>query len=255
MSPATRPATTGPGPITAAYAYARHQPLVRVRRRGRPGGLRVRHLPPAGYLGANSRVESHARRKDNSNILDQRDEDVVDIDHALTRHCDELCPAGPITATVSGRTASKHAEWSGGPTANYTAALRLASTRTRRSTVTLSLACAGSGLAACQTAAFPSRSTACRRSSSENVAPGASIAGGTLLRRSRTGRTEDRHGSGHATTDSGVRKIEVMLDDQVVASVDYDRDWSRPLSEQKVGTCAYESWRACDAVTDSVTSA
>jgi hypothetical protein len=44
-----------------------------------------------------------------------------------------------------------------------------------------------------------------------------------------------------------VRKLEVLLDDQVVASSDYDRDWTRPLSEQKAGTCTYESWRACDA--------
>jgi len=78
----------------------------------------------------------------------------------------------------------------------------------------------------------------------EGAAPGVSITGGSLITAGPKSATKTVTVTG---TDgaSGVRKLELMLDDTVVGIIDYGRDWSRPLGAQKAGTCAYDSWNAC----------
>ena len=44
---------------------------------------------------------------------------------------------------------------------------------------------------------------------------------------------------------SGVQKVEILLEDTLVATIDYDRNWSQPLSSQKAGTCQFADWAAC----------
>lgn len=80
---------------------------------------------------------------------------------------------------------------------------------------------------------------------SEGTLPGdATIDGGSLTTAgtksgSRTLRVtaSDAH--------SGVQKVEVLLEDTLVATIDYDRDWSQPLSSQRAGTCQFADWNAC----------
>jgi hypothetical protein len=49
-----------------------------------------------------------------------------------------------------------------------------------------------------------------------------------------------------ATDDhSGTQKVDILLEDAVVAAIDYDRNWSQPLSSQKAGTCQFADWNAC----------
>jgi hypothetical protein len=78
----------------------------------------------------------------------------------------------------------------------------------------------------------------------ENVAPAASITGGTLTAAGAHSGTRTVAVQG-ADGDSGVRKVEVLLDDHLVGKVDYNRDWTKPLSEQPAGTCAFDNWNAC----------
>src|SRR5215210_7118184 len=62
------------------------------------------------------------------------------------------------------------------------------------------------------------------------IAPGAAITGGTLTAGGAQAGTKTVSVEG-TDPDSGVRKLEVLLDDVLVAKVDYDRDWTKPLSE------------------------
>jgi hypothetical protein len=79
---------------------------------------------------------------------------------------------------------------------------------------------------------------------SESVAPGAAIDGGTLATAGAKKGTKTVTVTG---TDghSGVQRLEVLLDDVVVGTMDYSRDWTRPLSYQKTGTCSFATWNAC----------
>jgi hypothetical protein len=79
---------------------------------------------------------------------------------------------------------------------------------------------------------------------SEANQPAASIAGGTLVTAGPKTGTHTVVARG-ADPHSGVQKLEVLMDDKVVGSVAYDRDWSRPLGEQKAGTCTFADWNAC----------
>src|SRR3954451_6359077 len=154
--------------------------------------------------------------------------------------------SGTITTTVW-KDNVKYAEWAGGPNPNYQSTpLEL----NPGQQVQLSLACAGAATCA-PNWAFPIRVSGVQTDLVENIAPGATISGGTLTT-----------GGAHKGTqtvivdstdpDSGVRKVEVLLDDKVVASKDYNRDWTRPLSEQP-GACKFDWWNACDvARTDTL---
>jgi hypothetical protein len=78
----------------------------------------------------------------------------------------------------------------------------------------------------------------------ETALPEVSIAGGTL--------TAPGPKSGTHTVivnagdeQSGVQKLEATLDDKVVSAVDYTRDWTRPIEDQKAGTCRVAHWNAC----------
>lgn len=80
---------------------------------------------------------------------------------------------------------------------------------------------------------------------SESAAPSATVDGGTLTtagakRASRTVTVTGTDGQ------SGVRKLEVMLDDTVLGTVDHgNRVWGTPMTYQPAGTCSYATWAAC----------
>jgi hypothetical protein len=80
---------------------------------------------------------------------------------------------------------------------------------------------------------------------SESAAPTASFEGGTLTTAGakKGSKSVDVVGvDGH----SGVRKLEVMLDDTLVGSVDHNnRTWGTPMQYQPAATCSYASWAAC----------
>jgi hypothetical protein len=190
----------------------------------------------SGAIGANSRVNL-TLTKDNSNIsitgmkLWWRGMTGIASGYANN----------PITATVW-KDGTKLAEWSGGQTANYFATPFEMNPSQQ---VTLSLACAPSG--PCQPSwAFPLEVSGAETTLVENVLPGAAITGGMLTAGGAQSGTKTVTVEG-TDPDSGVRKLEVLLDAVVVASNDYKRDWTKPLSEQQAGTCAFDSWRACDA--------
>jgi hypothetical protein len=78
----------------------------------------------------------------------------------------------------------------------------------------------------------------------ESAAPTVSVTGGTLT---APGAKSGVHTVVRAGEDqhSGVEKLEVTLDDKVVGTVDYSRDFTRPLGDQKAGTCESAHWNAC----------
>ena len=189
-----------------------------------------------GALGANSRVNL-TLSKDNSNI-------TITGTKLWFKALTGIAPgyaANQITANVW-KDGVKWAEWKGGQNAAYMSTpMELDPTQT----IQLSLACAASG--PCQPNwAYPLEVSGAQTDLVENVLPGAAITGGTLTAGGAQAGTKTVSVEG-TDPDSGVRKLEVLLDDMLVAKVDYDRDWTKPLSEQKAGTCAFDSWRACDA--------
>jgi hypothetical protein len=79
---------------------------------------------------------------------------------------------------------------------------------------------------------------------SESGLPGATIDGGTLVSAGAKRATKTVTVTGTDAL-SGVQKLEVLLDDMVMGTIDYSRDWSQELSAQKVGTCRFDDWHAC----------
>jgi hypothetical protein len=79
----------------------------------------------------------------------------------------------------------------------------------------------------------------------ESAAPTASFDGGTLT---TTGAKKGSKSVNVVGVDahSGVRQLEVMLDDTVLGSVDHNsRTWGVSMQNQPAATCAYASWNAC----------
>jgi hypothetical protein len=186
-----------------------------------------------GWLPANSRVDL-TLDKDNSNI-------AMGATKLYFKAHTASIPGwtNPLTATVW-KDGAKYIEWTGGPAPDFRATpLDLNPTKS----VTLSIACPV-GSEAC----FPDYPVSfevegVQTDLSESVKPGATITGGTLI--GAGAQTGPRNVIVDSTdADSGVRKVEVLLDDKVVASKDYNRDWTRPLSEQ-AGACTFDSWNAC----------
>ncbi|MEY2535920.1 MAG: hypothetical protein QOF29_3830 [bacterium] len=104
--------------------------------------------------------------------------------------------------------------------------------------------CSGAG--ACTPDANPWKVYGVQLTLSDRIAPVASIDGGTLTAAGPRKATETVIVKG-TDGQAGVRKLEVLLDDKVVGTADYARDWARTLAEQKAGTCRYDYWNACNA--------
>ena len=79
---------------------------------------------------------------------------------------------------------------------------------------------------------------------SESAAPAAGIDGGTLTTAGAKKGTKTVAVTGTDAL-SGVKKLEVLLDDTVLGTVDYSNDWTKTLAAQKPGTCAFADWHAC----------
>jgi hypothetical protein len=96
----------------------------------------------------------------------------------------------------------------------------------------------------CTVYAYPIRVYGVQTTLSESLLPAASITGGALT---TPGPKQGVAAIAVKGTDatSGVKKLEVLLDDTVVGTIDYARDWAVPLPDQKAGTCAYDHWNAC----------
>jgi hypothetical protein len=187
-------------------------------------------------IAGNSRVDL-ALEKDNSNIS-------MGLTKLYFRAHTRAVPgyeANPLTATVW-KDGVKYIEWKGGPEPDYRSApLEFTPTKS----VTLSAGCTTApGCAPFVPVTFEVAGV--QADLSESITPGAAITGGTLTAGGAQAGTKTVTVEG-TDPDSGVRKLEVLLDDVIVAKVDYDRDWTKPLSDQKAGTCAFDTWRACAA--------
>jgi hypothetical protein len=80
---------------------------------------------------------------------------------------------------------------------------------------------------------------------SESAVPTVSFDGGTLT---TAGAKKGSKSVDVVAVDghSGVRKVEVMLDDTVLGSADHNsRIWGVPMQSQPAETCSYASWNAC----------
>jgi hypothetical protein len=86
----------------------------------------------------------------------------------------------------------------------------------------------------------------------EWVQPSGAIAGGTLTGGGARSGTETLAYSA-GDQESGVEKVEALLDDVVVATASNARDLSQPAYQQS-GACKYVDLRACPAAVDSVLS-
>jgi hypothetical protein len=187
-----------------------------------------------GGLYPNSRADL-VLDKDNSNIT------MGAMKLYFKAHADVNPAIGPgaLTATVW-KDGAKYVEWTGVQSPDYRSTpLDLNPSKS----VTLSIACAAGGAVCAPNFAVSFEVAGVQTDLSESVKPGATISGGTLT-------TAGPHKATQTVVvdstdpDSGVRKVEVLLDDKVLASKDYNRDWTRPLSEQP-GACAFDSWNAC----------
>src|SRR4051812_19464115 len=190
----------------------------------------------SGYLGASSRSDL-TLAKNNPNVS-------ITGTNLWFRVNTAIAPAsgtGAITATLS-KDGVMGAQWSGGMTTNYMAIPYGALATVN--TVTFSLACTGSALGCQPATAFPIQIQGVDTELEENIKPVVAIDGGTLVAGGAQSATKTVTVQG-TDPDSGVQKLEVLLDGQVIAGVDYDRDWTKPLAEQKAGTCAYDNWNGC----------
>jgi hypothetical protein len=80
---------------------------------------------------------------------------------------------------------------------------------------------------------------------SESVEPSATIQGGILAATPPVKGVEKLSYSA-SDQESGVEKVEVLLDDTLVATESFARDLSKPVAEQ-TGACTYTALRACPA--------
>src|SRR5215218_177162 len=199
---------------------------------------------PGGPMGGNSQSKL-VLSKDNHRLSITAMKTWVNIDHAT------YVPYNSTAMAALWVDGAKVSEWDGskpetpwpGKQYDYTGASGLAISPTPTQRVELSTTCPAGG--GCQIYANPYKVYGVDTTLSEGVAPGANVAGPLTAPGAKTGTVSVEVAA--TDDDSGVRTIEALLDDQVVGSVDYARDWAKPLSEQKPGTCAFDSWRACDA--------
>jgi hypothetical protein len=188
-----------------------------------------------GWLPANSRVDL-TLDKDNSNI-------AMGATKLWFKAHTGSTPGytNPIAATVW-KDGATYVEWTGGQSPDYRSTpLDLNPT----SSVTLSITCPAGGSTCWPDYPVPFEVTGVQTDLTENVKPGGMISGGTLTAPGRQTGTQTVVVDS-TDADSGVRKVELLLDDKVVAYNDYNRDWTKPLSEQQAGTCKFDSWNACD---------
>jgi hypothetical protein len=190
----------------------------------------------SGKIGRNSRVDL-TLNKDNFHISMS----TVKLWFKTTTEIAPGWPGGTITTGLWADGALR-GQWSGGQIADYRA---VPFEFTANSEVRLSLECANTPTDGCApNGGFPLTVQGVQTDLSEGIAPGATIAGGSLT-------TSGIHKGTETVTvdaiddDSGVRKVELLLDGNVVRTVDYSRDWTKPLSEQPAGTCAFDNWNAC----------
>ena len=197
---------------------------------------------PGGPMAGNSQSKL-VLSKDNHHLSIAGMKTWVDIDHAT------YAPYNSPASAALWVDGAKVSEWDGsrpetpwpGKQYDYTAASGLAITPTPTQRVELSTTCPPGG--GCQIYANPYKVYGVDVTLSESIDPGAAVAGPLSAAGTKTGIVSMQVTA--TDGDSGVRTIEARLDDQIVASIDYERDWSKPLNEQKVGTCAYDSWNAC----------
>jgi hypothetical protein len=189
---------------------------------------------PGGPMGGNSQSKL-VLSKDNHRLSITAMKTWVNIDHATS------VPYNSPALAALWVDGAKVSEWDGSKQYDYIGASGLAISPTPTQRVELSTTCPpGSG---CQIYANPYKVYGVDTTLSESVAPGANAAGPLTAAGAKTGTVPLQVAA--TDEDSGVRTIEALLDDQVVGSVDYDRDWTKPLNEQKAGTCTYDSWNAC----------
>jgi Bacterial Ig-like domain len=190
------------------------------------------------YIGRNSRVNL---------TLDKDDSHIAIANVKLWFHANTaIAPgyqAGPIKTTLW-TDGVQHVAWSNGQVADFLGAPYEFRANNQ---VQLSLECSATAAdpnGCMPKDAFTIAVQGVQADLTEGVAPAAAIAGGTLTtsgahKGTQTAAVDATDG------DSGVRKVELLLDDKVVGKIDYDRDWTRPLSEQQAGTCAFDNWNAC----------
>jgi hypothetical protein len=231
--------TGNPGPWTYSTAFGTPKTTFtsRCSGTGGPNGFEFGTYASA-HIGRNSRVNL---------TLDKDDSHVAIGNVKLWFHTNTaIAPGyqpGPITTTLW-LDGAQQVVWSGGQVADF---LGVPYEFHANNQVQLSLECAATATdpnGCLPTDAYTLLVQGVQADLSESVAPGASIAGGTLTVGGAQAGTKTVAVDA-SDEDAGVRKVELLLDDKIVGKVDYDRDWTRPLSEQQAGTCAFDNWNAC----------
>ncbi|MEA2247397.1 MAG: hypothetical protein QOH46_1926, partial [Solirubrobacteraceae bacterium] len=129
------------------------------------------------------------------------------------------------------------------PGVNYTATPYVSPAATSVS-FQLATYCGNYAGQACFPSTYPLTITGLEVTLSESAVPAAWTAGGTLATPGAKSGTHTVIANG-SDASSGVQKLELVLDDKVMATADYSRDWNKPLKEQKAGTCAFSHWSVC----------